>query len=512
MPASSSDESRGPVAAEDRPALEVRLGESGLAWVAGAVIPVGIGFLMAFLFSNGHAILACLTGYAAALALFVLSRVWRRSYEMTSRVMEVAGILLAFYATARLHFFSAAPLIASRTLASGLLLVVTAAMLGWTVWRRSQGRSILCILLGLASGLLVGSFLAGVVVILLLGALAVVLERTRGWLRTALYTVVLTHLAFTSLLFGNPLATHRLQPVSDQPSALAFALALLVVFAWPSLSRRRDSDDPYGSGALQCLNAAGTITLVSLVAAWSLRQAISLTFLVAAAGFLAVAIVQWLRTHGRFAPALFASFGFLAVSVGIYAATRVPDAFPWLAFQSLLVVSTALWFRSRMLVVANSAIFILVLFFYLTSRQPMHMANFGFALVALVSARVMNWKKARLELQTERMRNIYLVIAFLLVPYGLYHAVPRQYVSLSWIAAAAVYFAVGMTLRNVKYRWMAVGTVLLTVLWLAVVDVARLSPAYRIAAFLGLGAVAVGISLFYGRIHNLVRGMPARRE
>ena len=242
----------------------------------------------------------------------------------------------------------------------------------------------------------------------------------------------------------------------------------------------------------------------------SLSHTVGRAFLPAAVVFLGLAVAQWSRTRARFAPALFAGVGFMAMSVAIFAWARTPRAFPWLALQSLLVVSMALWFRSRLLVVANSVIFILVLVAYLVARHPMHLSNFGFALVALISARIMNWQKQRLELQTEMMRNLYLVIAFLLVPYALYHAVPRQHVSLSWVAAAAVYFAVGLALRNVKYRWMAVGTLLITVPWLVFVDVARLSPGYRVAAFLGLGLIAVLISLFYGRIHNLVRGGPPR--
>jgi uncharacterized membrane protein len=59
-------------------------------------------------------------------------------------------------------------------------------------------------------------------------------------------------------------------------------------------------------------------------------------------------------------------------------------------------------------------------------------------------------------------------------------------------------------LRNIKYRWMAMGALLVTVLYLFLVDLARLDPRFRVAAFLFLGLMALVISLFYTRIRHLL--------
>jgi hypothetical protein len=54
-------------------------------------------------------------------------------------------------------------------------------------------------------------------------------------------------------------------------------------------------------------------------------------------------------------------------------------------------------------------------------------------------------------------------------------------------------------LKNLKYRWMSLFTLLATILYLVFVDLARLDLKFRVAAFLFLGLMAVAISLFYAR-------------
>jgi uncharacterized membrane protein len=116
-----------------------------------------------------------------------------------------------------------------------------------------------------------------------------------------------------------------------------------------------------------------------------------------------------------------------------------------------------------------------------------------------LTARLLNWQNERLELRTALMRNFYLGAATVAVPYGLYHTVPPGWVSTSWLLAAGVYFGVSIWLKNAKYRWMAMGTVFATVVYVFVFDLSRLAPAYRIVSFLVLGVVLLVISLFYGR-------------
>ena len=162
----------------------------------------------------------------------------------------------------------------------------------------------------------------------------------------------------------------------------------------------------------------------------------------------------------------------------------------------------ALWFRSKILIVSNAIIFLFIILFYISTSPSITGVNFSLAIVAILSARILNWKRERLTLTTENLRNLYLVVAFIFTLYALKNAVPENLVTLSWTAAAAVYFVMSQIFRNVKYRYMAIATMLVAIAYLFMVDFARLDLIYRVAAFLFLGLIALAISLFYSRSKN----------
>jgi uncharacterized membrane protein len=117
----------------------------------------------------------------------------------------------------------------------------------------------------------------------------------------------------------------------------------------------------------------------------------------------------------------------------------------------------------------------------------------------------MNWQKERLTLRTEMMRNVYLFIAFVLIFYALYRAVPPQFVTLSWTVTAVGYFVMSYLLKSHKYRLMAISAMLVTVVYLFLVDLASLDPRFRVAAFMFLGLAAVLVSVYYARIRKPMR-------
>ena len=87
-------------------------------------------------------------------------------------------------------------------------------------------------------------------------------------------------------------------------------------------------------------------------------------------------------------------------------------------------------------------------------------------------------------------------------PYTLYHIVPEKYISLSWIGIALVYYLLGHVLKNVKYRWMALATLLITVVYILIVGMIRLEPGLRILTFILLGLVLLIISIIYSRLKS----------
>ena len=189
----------------------------------------------------------------------------------------------------------------------------------------------------------------------------------------------------------------------------------------------------------------------------------------------------------------------MAMSISIYGLLGFPGAYLFLSIQSLVVVSMALWFRNRLIVVMNSLLFLFIYLIYLISSKPVGGVNFSFALIALISARIINWKKSRLQIQTEFLRNLYLFEGFFMVLFALYNAVPKHFITLSWTMAALLYFLLSFILKNVKYRYLALGTMVCAAFYLFLVDLAHIEIVYRILALLVLAAISIGISIYYSQ-------------
>ena len=212
---------------------------------------------------------------------------------------------------------------------------------------------------------------------------------------------------------------------------------------------------------------------------------------------LVYSIILYSRSSWNFASAFYALYGFMAMSIALYGLVGLPKVYLLLSVQSLLVVSMALWFRNKLIVVMNSLLFMTILAIYLFSSKTSDGVNFSFALVALISARIINWQRSRLQIQTDLIRNFYMIAGFIMVLYALIHAVPGHFVTLSWTMAALVYFLISILLKNVKYRYMALGTMICAALYLFIVDLARIEIVYRVLALLFLAAISIGISIYY---------------
>ena len=214
---------------------------------------------------------------------------------------------------------------------------------------------------------------------------------------------------------------------------------------------------------------------------------------------LVYSVILQARTHWKVTASLYALYSFVALSVTIYGLYSLPRAFALLAVQSLLVVSMALWFRSRVIVIMNTVLFTIILITYLSTSASVNSINITFALTPLVTARILKWQRERLNIKTELLRNVSLVTGFIMVLYTLYRIMPANYVTLSWSVAAVVYFVLSLLMKNIKYRYLAMATMVATALYLFIVDLARVEIIYRVAAFLFLAVISILVSLYYTR-------------
>ena len=418
--------------------------------------------------------------------------------------MLSCSLMLLYYATMRLHFFSGVALVSARSVAVLLVLLIVALQFYFALRRASQALAGMAMVLALLTAALGGRTHLTLPLIALCAIVGVYLAVSRRWWRLLNATVVLVYLSHFLWLLNNPVLDQPLRVVKEPQFNLVYLFSYALVFALPPLLAKDKRPDQSLSEPPLVLNCLGLFVVASIVMLAQYRPGFEVVCLVLAAFFLSLSAVFWKNFRQEFIPAVYACSGYLSLSLAIYGYEGIPGAYLWLSLQSLLVVSMALWFRSKILVVLDSLIYVGILLAYVGGSPTSDLANFSFALVAFASARVMNWQKQRLTLRTELLRNVYLTISMVFLLYALYRAVPNQYVTLSWTVVAVAYFQLSIMLRNLKYRWMAMSTLLATVVYLFLVDLGRLSLTYRVAACLFLGLMALAISLFYSRIRHFV--------
>jgi uncharacterized membrane protein len=489
-----------PKAAGGEDEFEFEVGQNWFAIAGILALATGAAFMLSLPYVRLPAGVPSLVGLAAAGGLFLIAHLWQRTFELVASYLRGAGMVLLYFATLRLYFFGTQHVLATGDFAGRALLVLVVAFNLALAWRRkSPWLTGLALLTGYATAIAVGSawFVLGSVVVL--SALVVAASLRAHWPRLGVVGIPLGYLTYLIWAVGNPFLGGALHFTTAPAMAPGGVLAVAAIFAAAAGLRpdRETEDTATCIGALLNCGLGYLLFLGHTLAAFApdLAGAHGL----ASAVFLGLAVVFWVRERSRVSTFFYAMTGYAALSVAIMKASTVPEVFVWLSLQSVVVVATAVWFRSRFIVVANFLIYAATFLGYIVVAERETGISLGFGIVALVSARILNWRKDRLELKTELMRNAYLVGAFLVFPYALYHLVPGRHVGLAWVGLALVYYVLNLVVQNRKYRWMGHATLLLTTCYLVIVGTRQFEPVYRIVSFLVLGTVLLIVSLSFTR-------------
>jgi hypothetical protein len=477
--------------------LESQIGRFGLAWMGNIVLIFGITFLSQYLMNLGHHVIAVILGYLAAASIYALSGYLKKSNGPLSFMFRMNAQILLFYVTLRLHFFSAEPLIINKIIVVILLVLVVALTAYISIHIRSQAFGVLALFFALVAAVLSDSVIFIVPLIIFTAAGGMLWLIKYDWRPLSVVTVIFTYATFFIWILGDPLMGHAVHLITQKYLSVACLLSLGTIYSLILLTRKDDSSsDDFLIGLTITNGVLFTIMLFFIVLSF-FSTGYVLLFTGITLGCLAYSVVLHSRSEWNFASAFYALYGFMAMSIALYGMVGFPKVYLLLSVQSLIVVSMALWFRNRLIVIMNSLLFMLILAIYLITSKPNDGVNFSFALAALISARVINWQSTRLQIKTDLLRNLYMIEGFIMVLFSLIHAVPKQFVTLSWTMGALVYFLLSILLKNVKYRYMALGTMICAAFYLFIVDLARIEIVYRVLALLFLAAISIGISIYY---------------
>lgn len=477
--------------------LESRIGEFGLAWLGNIVLFFGIIFLAQYMTNIRQPLISALIGFAAFGGILALSRGLKGSYSYMSFLFGVFGQLLLFYVTLRLHFFTADPVIPWKGFGVTLLLVVIAVEVFLAFRKTSEFYASLALIMMITTAVISDTTHIMLPVSTLAGAGTVYLFYRFGWYRILIIAILLTYFTLLMWILNNPLVGNQVQGMATHQYSYVYLLACAGIFSLAALVHKSTRFPDRMILVVILLNGLmfSSLLLLWVVAFFPkdyLWLFISITLFCIPYSIILKRFSDW-----KYSPALYALYGFVAISITIYGLYNFPRAYLLLSIQSFLVVSIAIWYRSRIIIVMNVFLFLTILISYLATSASNNIINFSFPIIAFLSVRVITWQKARLNIQTELIRNTYLLTVFFATLYALYQAVPGPFVTLSWTVAGVVFFALSLLLRSVKYRWMALAAFIATALYLFAVDLAKVELIFRIVAFLFLAIISIGISIYY---------------
>jgi hypothetical protein len=477
--------------------LESQIGRIGLAWLGSIVMLFAIIFFTEYLLKLDSKGLAYIIGYCSVATIFIIAGYLKKSGSNLPSMFNLVGFVTVFYVTLRLHFFSTDPFLSSRSVAIFLLLIIIVFQIILALKNKSEVYGFLSIVFLLFTAIMSDSTHVMLPLVSISAVAAVYYLYKHNWKIIFSFTVFAAYLVYFMWFFSNPVMGHEFQLITRHNYGFIYLFLIGAYFCSLPLLRKEDGSNNDFVIAGIIINGLLFTFLLSLVTISFFRTNYVALFAAITVSCLGYSVLLKKRSDWNFASAFFALYGFMAMSISLYGLVGLPKVYLLLSLQSLVVVAMALWFRNRLMIYMNSLLFFTILLAYLFLSKSSNGVNFSFAIVSLVSARVINWQKERLSIRTEYIRNLYLIEGFIMVLFALYQSVPGQFITLSWTGAALIHFLLSFVLKNVKYRYMALGTMICATIYLFIVDLARIDLIYRVLALLFLAIVSIGISIYY---------------
>jgi uncharacterized membrane protein len=487
-----------PVKEENEDQLELRIGQFWLAKVGIVVLIFGFAFLLTLPYENFPLGIPSFIGFLLAGGLVLLSRYGKNNFPYICSYLTGGAFVLLYFATLRLHFFSSTSIFGNVFVEILLLLIISAITLTYSIKKRSVYFSALSLAFAFATVIISDNSFFLFLGTAFLSALVVYLKIKFQWRNLIIYGIVLAFFTHLLWFFNNPVMGKTFQLVPSPDINVIFLLLYASIFLFGNYIGDKTSEE-YATTISNALSIVFSYGLFLLITFIQYSSIIGFYHLIASIIFLTFSVLYWTRFKSKYSTFILAMTGYMALSIAIIIQFELPNFFIWLCWQSLLVLSTSVWFRSKFIVTANFIIYLMIIIAYLVYEGKINAVSISFGIVALLSARILNWKKDKLELKTEYMRNSYLLIALLIIPYALYNVLPSEFVGLSWLAVAMVYYALSIILKNKKYRWMTLLTLLLTVVYVFILGIISSSSTYKILSFLIVGVVLILLSIIYSR-------------
>lgn len=480
--------------------LEFRLGEQWFGKIGIIAFLLAVFNFLVLRFESIPQTIILTLGFLISIVLITSSIAGARLLKNLAGYTMGSGLILLFVSTLRLHFFSLNPFVTSKTILLILLYLVTIISLAFSLKKESVYLTIITLLFFYISTL-ISDFPFLIFAALIIGGFgASYLDKKRSWNVLSIFAILFTYMVHLLWFLNNPLIGKEMMIIQDWKLNLLAIPVYMIIYGAATANKVSDEVDDFYAIQKTTFNSVGGFGLFLFISLNSNHNIAGLLNLGLSIVLLSLAALHWTKQKSKFSTFLYSMLAYASLSVSIILTFSSPDYFIWLCWQSLAVVSTALWFRSKFIVVANCFIFLSIILAYLASAGEISTSAISFGIVALISARIMNWQKERLELKTENLRIAYLIIAFLILPLVLYLNLPSQFVGISYIALAFSYYILGKLFNIKRYRLMASGTLILSIIYIFIFGLTSSDTTYKIFSFLLVSVALVIISIVYAKV------------
>lgn len=484
----------------DEEELEITIGQFWFPKLGVSAFIIGMIFLLTIPFEGIPAIIPVMGGYILSLLILGSTYFSQKSFPQLTGYLFGGSASIAYLTTLRLYFFGVDHVLNNLPIEFLILMFVVSSILIYSLKIKSAYVSALGLLFGYITALIIPLPYLSFTAILIVSLIAVLIEINNNWQGLLIFSSIIAYTFHITWVINNPFIVSSSSTNSINEFHLLFLIGYIVIFSFGVLFRKNNTEEDFlviVSSMLTPSIGYGAFLVMSLL---NQSNLFGLFHIITASVLMIVAIAFWKKEKSQYSTFIYAMTSYAALSVAIIFLSQKPDYFIWLCWQSLLVLSTAVWFKSRFIVVANFIIFLLVMFAYLVLENTLGVEALSFGIVALLSARILNFKKEGLELKTELMRNAYLLAALLTIPYVFYFIIPKFFVGISLIGLALIYFSFSRILKIAKYRWMGTITLLIAVIYLMIYGITSSEVVYKIISFLFAGVVLIITSAVYGKI------------
>lgn len=486
----------------DSSIADMNIGEYWFANLGILVLVIFFSFLLFKPYPDINQFLPTVLGFTVTGCLLFLSKLWKNSYSNISGYLFGSGLFLFYISAMRLFYFTPEPAFENKVIEGILLLAIPVVIISLSVKKQSVPLNSLGFALLAFTGLRIGEPVLLFILLTCCSAGFVIMYRYKNFdkLFYLLLGIIITYLTHLIWFLNTPLFGNDIKIVSEPGFHIFFLLVYMIIYAAGLLTKTPSVLEEEFDISISFTNVILGLGLFTIVCLLTLKEYIFIHMILFSVISLILAILYRVKTKSKHSTSLYVLASAITLSISLISYFGLPAAYTPLIWQSIIVIALAIWFESKSLVVSNFIIFLMILFAYLISAKSFGFTTVSIGFVGLVSARILNWQKDRLTLQTEFLRNTYLIIAFITIPFSLIEVLPIEYIGLSLIGLASLYYLMSGLLHNFKYRWMAHFTLLASVIYILIFSLSEIDTIFQIITLFALAITLISVSIFYTRM------------